>query len=42
MTRSIGQVKSDEKIQFEVEKVIDKKIIGKKTYYLLKWKNFPK
>jgi hypothetical protein len=36
MTRTMIQVKNYNKIEFEVEKVLDKKIIGRKTFYLLK------
>lgn len=30
-----------EEEEYEVEKVLDKKVVGGKVHYLLKWKNYP-
>jgi len=30
-----------EEEEYEVEKVVDKKVVGGKVHYLLKWKNYP-
>jgi hypothetical protein len=41
MTKTKKQVQSYLTNEYDVEKVMDKKIIKGKTFYLLKWKNYP-
>lgn len=42
-SKEVQEVDEDlqEEEEYEVEKVVDKKSIGGKVHYLLKWKNYP-